>query len=502
MSDPAPGLAGLIDLAAPRLGGIVLAANDEYFAAKENLLRPQPPLFDPQRYSDRGKEMDGWETRRRRVAGHDWCLVRLGVPGVLHRVVVDTSHFRGNHPEAFSLEGAAAPALAGPDALAGAHWFPLVPRTALGPDAAQVFVVGEPWRVTHVRFHIYPDGGVARLRLLGEPVVALPAVAGAGGRLDLAASTSGGTVVAWSDAFFCSPSNLVMVGDARDMADGWETRRRRGPGHDWVVVRLATEGVVERVEVDTTHFKGNHPDRCALDSALVAGGEPPADGDWREMLEPAPMAPHGRHTFEIAGEEAASHVRLRIVPDGGVARLRVFGRVTERGWRVAGLRHLNALPPAEAERALASCCASGAWVRAMAGRRPFADPEALAAAADEVWWALGADDWLEAFDAHPRIGERGGGGRAARWSGGEQAGARDAGEDVLAALAEGNRAYEERFGHVFLIRASGRSAAEMLAALRERLANEPEAELRVAAGEQREIIRIRLDKLLEEGGVA
>jgi allantoicase len=503
LTAPAGEPTGLIDLAARRLGGMVVAAGDEFFAAKENLLEPRPPVFDPDRYSDRGKEMDGWETRRRRGPGHDWCIVRLGVPGVVRVVVVDTTHFRGNHPEAFSLEGTVAGVLTSPQDLAGGQWFPLMERTGLEADLAQRFEVGRAWRATHVRLNIHPDGGVARLRLLGEPLVALATVVGAGGRLDLAAITSGGAVTGCSDAFFSSPGNLITVGDARDMADGWETRRKRGGGHDWVTVRLATGGVVERVEVDTTHFKGNHPDRCALDAADVAGGRTePGERDWHEVVPPSPLAPHHRHTFEVPEGRPATHVRLRILPDGGVARLRVFGRVTDEGWRAAGLRQLNALAPAEAAGVLAACCASRAWAAGVADRRPFADEAGLQAAADEVWSSLGPDDWREAIAAHPRIGERGEAGRrAGRWSAVEQAGAGEAGDTTPEALAEGNRAYEQRFGHVFLIRASGRSAGEMLAALRERLGNEPEAELRVAAAEQRDITRLRLGKLLAEGGV-
>src|SRR6266540_2902081 len=454
----------LTDLAARRLGGMVLAANDEFFAPKERLLEPAAPVFVPGRYTDRGKWMDGWETRRRRGPGHDWCVVRLGVPGVLRGVVVDTTHFRGNQPEAFALDA--------------------------------------PFRVTHVRLSIHPDGGVARLRLHGEPLPDLRTLAGPEGRLDLAAATSGGDAVAASEETFSSRHHLIAPGDAVDMGDGWETRRRRGPGHDWAVVRLGAEGVVERVELDTTHYKGNYPDRAGLEGcdAPDAGvTEVPSDG-WWTLVPESRLGPHARHVFAVAERRPVTHVRLAIHPDGGVSRLRVHGRIHEAGWRRWGVRWLNALPAGQAEAELLACCGSREWARQVAAARPWPGWDDLAAVADRVWAGLGRDDWLQAFAAHPRIGERtppaGAPDRGVGWSGGEQAGAAAADAAVLAGLAEGNRDYEDRFGHVFLVCASGRGAGELLGELRRRLGNDPATELRVAVEEQRKITRLRLDKLV------
>jgi allantoicase len=485
----------LLDLAAKRLGGMAVAANDEFFAPKERLLEPAAPVFAPGRYTDRGKWMDGWETRRRREPGHDWCVVRLGVPGVVHGVVVDTTHFKGNHAPACSLDGLTAPEQPRRDVPAGVDgWAELLPRTELRPDAEQRLPVDQRVRVTHVRLNIYPDGGVARLRVHGEPLPDLRALAGPDGRLDLAAAASGGEAVACSDMFFSSRHNLVMPGDAADMGEGWETRRRRGPGHDWVVVRLAAEAVVERVEVATTHFKGNYPDSCVVEACLArdaARQAVPEDG-WWTVVGSSRLGPHARHVFRVAGERPATHVRLDIHPDGGVSRMRVLGRVTDEGWRRWGSGWLNALAASQAEEELLACCGSRAWAARVAAARPFADAEALAATADTVWAGLGRDDWLEAFAAHPRIGER----SASGWSGKEQAGVAAADPATLAELAEGNRVYEERFGHVFLICAAGKPAAAVLAALRERLDNDPATELRVAAEEQRRITRLRLEKLV------
>jgi allantoicase len=540
---------GLLDLAARRLGGMALAANDEFFAPRDRLLEPAAPVFLPDRYTDRGKWMDGWETRRRRDPGHDWCLVRLGVPGVVHGVVVDTAHFKGNHPQACSVDGLAAagdappsgaaladPGLADPGAQAG--WVELVPRTELQPDTEHRLPVAHPVRVTHVRLNIYPDGGVARLRAHGEPLPNLRALAGPEARLDLAAATSGGEAVDCSDMFFSSRHNLVMPGDAATMGEGWETRRRRGPGHDWVVVRLAAEASIERVEVATTHFKGNYPESCEVEacSAPATGRQETPPGGWWTAVPRSRLEPHATHAFPVAGGRAATHVRLAIHPDGGVSRLQVLGRVTDDGWRRWGAGWLDALPVRRAEAELLACCGSRAWAAGVAAARPFGDAEALAAAADEVWARLGPDDWLEAFAAHPRIGERAAaapeatakrapaapeapGGRpaaapgspgeraasapaASTWSAGEQAGVAGADPATLGELAGGNKEYEERFGHVFLVCATGRSAGELLAALRERLANDPATELRVAAEEQRKITHLRLEKLFRPEGRA
>jgi allantoicase len=486
----------LADLAAKRLGGMVLAASDEFFAPKERLLEPAAPVFRPDHYTDRGKWMDGWETRRRRGPGHDWALIRLGLPGMARAFVVDTTHFRGNQPAACSVDGLAADPTTHPDRLlhASADWHELLPPSPLEPDLEQRFPVEVPLRVTHVRLNLYPDGGVARLRVLGEPMPDLRRLAMPDGGADLAAAVNGAEVIACSDMSFGSSGNLLLPGDAVDMRDGWETRRRRSPGHDWVVVRLAAEGTIERVEVATTHYKGNYPERCELEACLEPGAdgfELPRNG-WRSVVPPSPLGPHARQVYTAPPGPPATHVRLAIHPDGGVSRLRVWGRVSDDGWRRWGLRWLNLLPVRQAEAELLACCGSREWAFRVAASRPFATAEELAGVADKVWEALGPADWLEAFAAHPRIGER----STSSWSTQEQAGVGGAEAAVLAALAEGNRAYEARFGHVFLVCASGRAAAELLAELRGRLGNDPGAELRVAAEEQRKITRLRLERLL------
>lgn len=488
MSEP------LTDLAARRLGGLVVSASDEWFGAKELLLDPQPPVFDPTSYATRGKVMDGWETRRHSPTGDDWAIIRLGAPGVVREVVIDTTHFRGNAPAQCRLDGCVLDGHPSPDDLHNAQWLPLLALTPVDPDARNRFAVTMPRRVTHVRLTIVPDGGVARLRLFGDVVDDLRVSADRHGSLDLASVLHGGQIVAASEEFFSPAYHLLMVGDARDMHDGWETRRRRTAGHDWVIVRLATAGLVDRVEVHTTHFLGNHPQTCAIEVCDVADDTAARadDAQWQQIVPVRPLGPHARHVFDVAEPRQATHLRLRISPDGGVARLRAHGRVTDDGWRHAGVRWLDAASDSEAAAALRHCCGATRWVRQMLARRPFGSFAALAAAADEIWAAASHDDWQEAFAAHPRIGDRSGAEHTRR----EQSGTAGADAATLDALVEGNRAYEQRFGHVFLINASGRSAEEMLSALRSRMTNDPDTELGVAAEQQRQITRLRLDTLM------
>ena len=311
----------LVDVAAARLGGTVLLANDEFFAPKENLLKPEKPVWREGEYTDRGKWMDGWETRRRRTPGHDWCLIRLGVPAVVHGVVVDTSFFKGNYPEQCSLEAGEAEGAADAEALAagsGVVWTEILPRSSLRGDAENPFPITHRGRVTHLRFSIYPDGGVARLRVYGEPLHD-PRLR-PGTFADLAALKNGGLVVGCSDMFFGHRHNLILPGRSTHMGDGWETKRRRGPGHDWIVVRLAARGVISQIEVDTDHFKGNAPESCSVEAR---DGD---EGSWTTLLPRTALRPHSQHRFDVAAAPA-THARLAIYPDGGIARLRLFGVV-------------------------------------------------------------------------------------------------------------------------------------------------------------------------------
>jgi allantoicase len=470
----------LIDLAAARLGGSVLFATDDFFAPKENLLQPEKPLWKEHEYTERGKWMDGWESRRKRVPGHDFAIIRLGVPGVVRGFVVDTSYFRGNFPAHCSFEACYAAPETPPDALT--DWIEVLPKSELKGDSENLFAIENPHAFTHLRFHIYPDGGVARLRVHGEVVPEWHREGGLQEELDLAAVEHGGRVLTCSDMFFGPKHNLIMPGPSRGMSDGWETRRRRGPGHDWVIVQLGAEAFIRRIEVDTAFFKGNHPDTCSI------------DGDEKEILPSTKMLPDTRHVFieQLTDSGAVQQVRLNVYPDGGVARLRVYGVATENARWDEVARRINTRVRSHAEAELRSCCGSSEWVRQMMASRPFAGGSELLAAAETIWWDLDPPDWKEAFAAHPRIGEK----PSSSWAREEQAGASAASKDITNALAQVNSDYEKRFGHIFIVCATGKGADEMLAMAQRRLQNAPDQELRIAAEEQLKITKLRLMKLI------
>jgi allantoicase len=326
----------LIDLASERLGGAVLYANDDFFAEKENLLKPSAPVFIEGKYTDRGKWMDGWESRRRRTPGFDWCIIRLGLPGIIRGVVVDTSFFRGNYPEQCSLEACTVDGQPDVEKLMSdaTEWTEILPVSQLQGDSQNPFAIHSERRVTHLRFRIFPDGGVARLRVYGEVVPDWESLARRG-EIDLAAAENGALVLACSDMFFGHRHNLIMPGRGVDMGDGWETKRRRGPGYDWSVIRLAKRGMIRRVEVDTAHFKGNYPDTCSLEVSdaqdKIVDEAAISSLTWKEILPRTKLQAHTRHFYEeeLAKTGAATHVRFNIYPDGGVSRLRVYGTIGE-----------------------------------------------------------------------------------------------------------------------------------------------------------------------------
>jgi allantoicase len=351
----------LPDLASRDLGGAVVAANDEFFAAKENLVLPHPAVARTD-FGHKGKEYDGWETRRRRTPGHDWAVVRLGAPGIVAGVVVDTAFFTGNYPPQAGLEGAAVEGHPSVAELERADWQPLLPLSDLAGGTANAFPVDSDRRVTHVRLTIHPDGGVARLRVHGT-VVPDPRLVDAG-PFDLAALENGGRVTGVSNAFYGSPHQLVGRGLARSMGEGWENARRRGPGNDWVDVSLACEGVVTLAELDTSWFLGNAPGAAALTGRT-------ADGAEVELLPRTRLQPDTPHRFVLDGATGVSSVRLDVFPDGGMARLRLWGRPTAAGRASLGRRWFDALPDVQALQVLGSLRVDPAAAGPLVAARPL-----------------------------------------------------------------------------------------------------------------------------------
>ena len=467
----------MIDLLSEAVGGRVVDFNDEFFAEASNLLKVGEPVWREGVYNDRGKWMDGWETRRRREPGHDWVVLALGIPGRVEKVSVDTAFFTGNYPERFSLDGCG---VGGDESLGDAEWSELIPVTGLEGDSTASFVVEGSSRVTHIRLNIHPDGGVARLRVEGTPIPAMSDVC-PDSLVDLASQTLGGEFLDASDHHYNPPSKMLRPTAPAGMWDGWETKRRRGPGHDWASFRLGLPGVVEQVDADTSFFRGNAPGWVSVDLS--------GDGDsWETVVDHVAIEADAVNSIPLPTPSPAGFVRLSIHPDGGMARFRVWGRPDRSAAGEKRIEYLNSLDTQMTHRFFHTACAADAWVSAMGERRPYPGVEAVLDTAGTAFDALTEVDWLQAFAGHARIGEK----RDAT-SSREQSGVA---ESATADLAKLNRAYEEKHGFTFIVYATGKTGEEMLAIARERLENGRPTEIANGAAEQRRITETRLRRML------
>jgi allantoicase len=367
----APQFTTLPDLASRALAGSVVYANDELFAQRENLITPGRAVFSTEDFGHKGKVYDGWETRRRREPGHDWAILRLGVPGVVHGVNIDTSWFKGNYPPYASVEAASFEWHPSVEELQAADWVTLVEKSPVAGDTDNYFSVDDGRRYTHVRLSIYPDGGVARFRVQGEPV---PDPRFLTGTVDLAALENGGSVVDCSNMFYSSPTQILQPGRARIMGEGWENARRRDDGNDHVTVKLAAPGLVRRVEIDTSYFVGNAAGWARLSGVNEATGNVDDPSTWTELIPKTRLQPDTRHFFRVRPDAAVTHVRLDVYPDGGLARLRVNGEVDEAALRAAVVRWLDLLPENHAVEVLSTSGGlSGEEAEALVGKRPFGE---------------------------------------------------------------------------------------------------------------------------------
>jgi allantoicase len=327
-----PAFTNLTDLAAERLGGKTISCSDDFFAEKENLIKPGRGIFIVDKYTDRGKWMDGWESRRKRTAGHDWCIIRLATSGKIFGVDIDTNHFLGNHPPHASIEAATINHDEGTD-FEKVEWKEILPKSPLQPGSQNFYEISDRNVYTHLKLHIYPDGGVARLKVYGEVFKDWTTV-DASETVNLAAATNGAKSILCNDMFFSHMDNLIMPGRGVNMGDGWETKRNRTPNNrDWVIVRLAHKGIIEKILVDTAHFKGNYPDSCLIEGCSIAYKEEAnidsKSIEWTTVLPQTKLSADHEHLFEeeIKNKGPFTHVRLSIFPDGGVSRLRVWGRI-------------------------------------------------------------------------------------------------------------------------------------------------------------------------------
>jgi len=320
-----------VNLASPRFGTEVVYATDDFFAAKERLIQDHAPVWKPDVYDDNGKWMDGWESRRRRDGGRDHAVIKLGSPGIIRGVNIDTAYFTGNFPPAASIEACLSDDMPGEDA----NWTEILAPVTLGPDQEHVLEIDAATPYNWIKLNMFPDGGIARLRLYGEAFCDW-SNRDSDQTYELSALKNGGRVVGYNNAHYGNTWALLSEGRGADMGDGWETRRRREPGNDWIIIELGHAGTIEEIEVDTAHFKGNYPDGCSIDAAYVEAGTDASvvtqSMFWRELMPRKPLSADTIHRFEadvMADLGPITHVRLNIYPDGGVSRLRLFGKVAK-----------------------------------------------------------------------------------------------------------------------------------------------------------------------------
>lgn len=322
----------LTDLAAERLGGKALMCSDDFFAEKENLLKPGRGIFIADKYTDRGKWMDGWESRRKRTPGHDWCIIQLATSGKIYGVDIDTNHFLGNHPPFASIEACNIASTSNID-FKNIEWKELLPKSPLRPGFQNFYEITDHNIYNHLRLNIYPDGGVARLKVYGEVFKDWNTIS-ENELSDLAAAVNGAKSVLCNDMFFSHMDNLIIPGRGINMGDGWETKRNRTTNNrDWVIVRLAHIGNIEKILIDTCHFKGNYPDSCLIEGCNISPKEESKlntnEIKWTTILPQSKLSADHEHYFEkeIVSKEAFTHVRLSIFPDGGISRMRLWGKI-------------------------------------------------------------------------------------------------------------------------------------------------------------------------------
>jgi allantoicase len=423
----------LVDLASERLGGTALAANDEFFAGRENLVKAAAPVFREGEYTDRGKWMDGWETRRRRDAGYDWCLVRLGLPGIIRGLVVDTAHFKGNYPESCSIEVCDVAGAAGLEPLTAPVWTEILPQSA-PKGIAKTPSRSAATAASRTCANIYPRRrrrAPARLRARRLDWPRPPG----GGRSGPRVRGERGPVLLASDMFF-DRHNLILPGG---MSDGWERgagadQHTTGPSCGWDAGAIGAPRWMAPSR--------QRPGGCSIEVANVGRGGADAGGVPRCVARfLLANAFQHLHRFEEELERPGRrHARLNI------RRRRQPLEALCPAHAVSGLAAVNAMAEEEASAAMLACCGSKRWARRMTQARPFSGEADLIANADRIWSELSGEDWLEAFAAHPKIGAPASGQAAA-----EQAGARGASAETLAALANVKREYEDRFGYIFMV---------------------------------------------------
>ena len=317
---------GLIDLAQPRLGTKVIYKTDDFFASANRIISPTEPVFKIGVFDKHGKWMDGWESRRKRTAGHDFIIIKLGKPGTIKKVDVDTSHFNGNQPAMVSIEGANSNS----NKINQLKWQPLLSKKKTKANSHHYFTVNSNKVFTHIKFNIFPDGGVARLRLYGSIAKSNKLK---NKKINLASLLDGSSVIACNNEHFGKAENILAPGKAKNMGDGWETRRRRGKGFDWLILNSLDGKEIDKIEISTHHFKGNFPSHCSLQAAYLPNSNNSkqivkSSNNWKYLLKDAKLSANKVHVFKnnLMKKDKINFIKINIFPDGGISRFRIYGK--------------------------------------------------------------------------------------------------------------------------------------------------------------------------------
>ncbi len=319
-------LNGLIDLAQARLGTKIIYKTDEFFAPAIRILNPSPPVFKEGVFDKNGKWMDGWETRRKRGGGHDYLILKLGKPGRIYKIDVDTSFFNGNQPNKVSID-----ACISNKKLPGKNikWINILKKKKSRPNSHHIFKIKNKLIFTHIRLNIFPDGGVARLRIFGK--IHIKKLSNK--EMNLTSILNGAAPVACNNEHFGRAENILAPGKAKNMGDGWETRRSRGKNFDWIIIKCGATALIKKIQIDTHHFKGNYPDKCSIQAACVTNNISAKNivsrsKNWKFLLKKVKLKGHKKHNFKnkLMKNKRINYLRVNIFPDGGISRIRAFGK--------------------------------------------------------------------------------------------------------------------------------------------------------------------------------
>ena len=324
-------LNGLIDLAQSRLGSKIVYKTDEFFAPAKRIINPWPPVFKEGVFDKHGKWMDGWETKRKRNKGHDYLILKLGRPGKIHKVDIDTSYFNGNQPSKVSLDACYSKNIL-PNK--NSRWINILKKKSTKPNSHHFFNIKNKSIFTHIKLNIYPDGGVARIRIYGK--VELKNVNFRNKLINLSSMLNGASIVGCNNEHFGRAENILAPGKSKNMGDGWETRRSRGKNFDWLIIKFGRTGTINKIEIDTHHFKGNYPDKCTVQAAYISKkisnySIVKKSNKWKSLLNKVKLKANKKHSFNnrTMKKNKINFIKINIYPDGGISRIRAFGKVTK-----------------------------------------------------------------------------------------------------------------------------------------------------------------------------